>query len=93
MADIALTLIQHGASSGLAGLDQLGKELSLFLRLIYDAPGTNALDNDCPLVEVEWQAMDPQRSFVRISPIPPQLRRERHPKTSHPSPLCSGVTR
>jgi hypothetical protein len=59
MVDITLALTQHGASSGLAGLDELGEELSLFSRLVYDAPRRNAIDNDYPLLE--WQGMDPQK--------------------------------
>lgn len=36
--DTALVTIQHGASQGIPGLDELGEELSLLSRLVYDAP-------------------------------------------------------
>lgn len=40
LVDVALSIIQHGASQGLPGLDEFGEELSLFTRLIYDAPAS-----------------------------------------------------
>jgi hypothetical protein len=36
--DTALALTQHGASSGLSGLEEIGEDLSLLSRLIYDTP-------------------------------------------------------
>ncbi|KZW02565.1 hypothetical protein EXIGLDRAFT_705207 [Exidia glandulosa HHB12029] len=38
LVDVALAFIQHGASQGIPGLDELGEELSLLERLVYDAP-------------------------------------------------------
>ncbi|KAK1228613.1 hypothetical protein PQX77_008207 [Marasmius sp. AFHP31] len=37
MIDSALVLVQHGASQGIQGLDELGEELSLLSRLVYDS--------------------------------------------------------
>lgn len=34
----ALSLVQHGASKGIVGLDELGEELSLLSKLVYDRP-------------------------------------------------------
>jgi hypothetical protein len=34
----ALSLVQHGASKGIMGLDELGEELSLLSKLVYDRP-------------------------------------------------------
>jgi neuroblastoma-amplified sequence len=59
MIDIALELIQHGASQGLPSLAELGEDLSLLSRLIYDAP-TGPLG---PSVDDwtlrRWRAMEP----------------------------------
>ncbi|KAH8102506.1 Sec39-domain-containing protein [Cristinia sonorae] len=57
--DSALSLVQHAASHGVPGLDEVGEELSLLSRLVYDvAPPAN--------VEVEdewdfnrWKALTP----------------------------------
>ncbi|KAF9462109.1 secretory pathway protein Sec39-domain-containing protein [Collybia nuda] len=54
--DTALVTIQHGASQGIPGLDELGEELSLLSRLIYDAPqGLNIVDWTLD----RWRTMDP----------------------------------
>ncbi|OCF34580.1 hypothetical protein I316_03621 [Kwoniella heveanensis BCC8398] len=37
LLDIQLAWVQHGASLGVVGLDQLGEDLSLLSRLVYDA--------------------------------------------------------
>lgn len=57
MIDIALALVQHGASQGLPSLDELGEELSLLSRLVYDAPQGSDLQNDWTLAK--WSSMDP----------------------------------
>ncbi|KAF5385476.1 hypothetical protein D9757_005391 [Collybiopsis confluens] len=63
MVDIAFALIQHGASNNVPNLDELGEELSLLARLVYDAPhGDVRSDEDWTLAR--WRAMDPP-SVVR----------------------------
>ena len=39
LTDNALELVQHAASQGIPGLDEVGEELSLLSRLVYDTPG------------------------------------------------------
>jgi hypothetical protein len=59
MVDIALATVQHGASQGITNLDELGEELSLFSRLIYDAPKPESVDMDNDWTLERWKAMDP----------------------------------
>jgi hypothetical protein len=59
MVDIALATIQHGASQGIPDLDELGEELSLLSRLVYDAPQAEGRDVDDDWTLVRWNAMDP----------------------------------
>ncbi|KAI0068370.1 Sec39-domain-containing protein [Artomyces pyxidatus] len=59
MTDIALAVIQHGASQGLPGLDELGEELSLLSRLVYDAQGSERDHEDDDWTLDRWRAMDP----------------------------------
>lgn len=66
--DTALVLAQHGASSGLPGLDEIGEDLSLLSRLIYDAPRPSAKDEDHTLSG--WSKMTPSeviRSYLSHS--------------------------
>ncbi|KAL0951368.1 hypothetical protein HGRIS_008069 [Hohenbuehelia grisea] len=70
MVDTALTVIQHGASQGLPDLDELGEDLSLLSRLVYDAPqppdGVASEDWTYAL----WRAMDPSaviRAYLQYS--------------------------
>lgn len=66
--DTALMLTQHGASSGLAGLEEIGEDLSLLSRLVYDAPRPPAKDEDHTLSG--WSKMDPSeviRSYLSHS--------------------------
>ncbi|KAK0506297.1 Sec39-domain-containing protein [Armillaria luteobubalina] len=61
MVDIALAVVQHGASQGVPSLDELGEELSFLTRLVYDAPigdspGDWTLSN--------WRSMD-SRAVIR----------------------------
>lgn len=46
MVDIALSLVQHAASQGIMGLDEIGEDLSLISRLVYDAPSVNNVNQD-----------------------------------------------
>ncbi|KAF6766537.1 secretory pathway protein Sec39-domain-containing protein [Ephemerocybe angulata] len=58
MVDVALTLVQHGASQGIPSLDELGEELSLLSRLVYDAPQDPSSPSDWNLDL--WRAMEPE---------------------------------
>jgi len=57
MIDVALALVQHGAAQGIPSLDELGEELSLLSRLVYDAPQGNDLKDDWTLAR--WYSMNP----------------------------------
>jgi hypothetical protein len=57
MIDVALALVQHGASQGIPGLDEVGEELSLLSRLTYDTPFADEMPNDWTLAL--WHSMDP----------------------------------
>lgn len=57
MVDAALSLVQHGASQGVPGLDALGEDLSLLVRLVYDAPASAEHADDEWTLE-RWAAMD-----------------------------------
>lgn len=57
MVDVALALIQHGASQGIPSLDELGEELSLLSRLVYDTPHADEVSDDWTLAR--WYTMDP----------------------------------
>ncbi|KAK0208143.1 secretory pathway protein Sec39-domain-containing protein [Desarmillaria ectypa] len=61
MIDTALAVVQHGASQGVPGLDELGEELSLLTRLVYDAPTGDSPD-DWTLSN--WKSMD-SRAVIR----------------------------
>lgn len=58
MVDVALTLVQHGASQGIPALDELGEELSLLSRLVYDAPQNPSSPSDWNLEA--WRNMTPE---------------------------------
>lgn len=58
MVDVALLLIQHAASQGLPGLDEVGEELSLLSRLVYDAPSA-PIDADEDWTLAKWRSMEP----------------------------------
>ncbi|TFK77226.1 hypothetical protein BDN72DRAFT_873605 [Pluteus cervinus] len=59
MIDIALSLVQHAASQGIPGLDELGEELSLLSRLVYDThQDENSTVQDWTLSQ--WVSMKPQ---------------------------------
>jgi len=68
MVDTALALAQHGASSGLSGLDEIGEDLSLLSRLVYDAPRPATEDDGHTLSG--WSKMSPPeviRSYLSHS--------------------------
>ncbi|TFK30780.1 hypothetical protein FA15DRAFT_31165 [Coprinopsis marcescibilis] len=56
--DAALAIVQHGASQGIPRLDELGEDLSLLSRLVYDTHSTN--DDDWTLSS--WKAMTPEET-------------------------------
>ncbi|KAI9454016.1 Sec39-domain-containing protein [Russula earlei] len=58
MVDVALSMSQHATSQGIPGLDELGEELSLLSRLVYDA---QAAAEDVPEEDwtlEQWKNMD-----------------------------------
>ncbi|KDR85333.1 hypothetical protein GALMADRAFT_218426 [Galerina marginata CBS 339.88] len=57
MIDLALALVQDGASQGIPSLDELGEELSLLSRLVYDAAQGKDIEDDWTLAR--WYSMDP----------------------------------
>ncbi|KAH9944120.1 secretory pathway protein Sec39-domain-containing protein [Epithele typhae] len=58
MIDVALFLIQHAASQGLLALDEIGEDLSLIARLVYDAAqGKDGAAEDWSLAR--WRSMTP----------------------------------
>lgn len=61
LTDVALELVQHGASQGIPGLDSIGEELSLLARLVYDTPGASDARDDAKKWSLErWEALDEQ---------------------------------
>lgn len=57
--DTALATIQHGASHGVPDLDELGEELSLFSRLVYDSPQPREPHDSQDWTLARWRAMEP----------------------------------
>ncbi|KAI0756697.1 secretory pathway protein Sec39-domain-containing protein [Daedaleopsis nitida] len=69
LVDAALALVQHAAAQGLPGLDEVGEELSLIARLVYDAPqGEESASEDWSLER--WRSMGPadvMRAYLAYS--------------------------
>ncbi|KAL5534340.1 hypothetical protein ACEPAG_802 [Sanghuangporus baumii] len=63
MVDMALSLVQHGVSQGILGLDELGEDLTLLARLTYDASGRDDEPSE-PISLAEWSNLEP-REVVR----------------------------
>ena len=58
MVDAALGLVQHAASQGVPGLDEVGEDLTLIARMVYDAPlGEESAAEDWSLQR--WRSMEP----------------------------------
>lgn len=57
LIDIALATIQHGASQGIPDLDEIGEELSLLSRLVYDTFQGPEAEEDWTLHR--WYSMEP----------------------------------
>ncbi len=78
----ALALLQHGASQGVIGLDELGEDLILLDRLVYEAPQSSdpSLRSD-DWTLTRWQQLDPKHAmmaYLRYSTpgtIAPDIRR------------------
>ena len=59
LVDIALALVQHGASQGVPDLDEIGEELGLLARLVYDAPRPVGDTDDDGWTLSRWRSLDP----------------------------------
>ena len=57
--DIALATVQHGASYGVPDLDELGEELSLLSRLVYDSPQPDEPQDSQDWTLARWRSMEP----------------------------------
>ncbi|EAU92679.1 hypothetical protein CC1G_01724 [Coprinopsis cinerea okayama7 len=69
IVDAALAIVQHGASQGIPGLDELGEELSLLSRLVYDTPQAQFTNDDWTVSR--WRSMSPEsvvRAYLAHSP-------------------------
>lgn len=58
MVDTALLTVQHAISQGLSGLDELGEELSLLSRLVYDAQAAAKDGPEEDWTLEQWKSMD-----------------------------------
>ncbi|KPV78296.1 uncharacterized protein RHOBADRAFT_40843 [Rhodotorula graminis WP1] len=60
LVDVALALVQHGAARGVPGLDELGEDLSLLAKLVYERPraGDGVADGEVWSLE-RWRALSP----------------------------------
>lgn len=56
--DIALATVQHGASHGIPDLDELGEELSLLSRLVYDSPQPHEPQDSQDWTLARWRSME-----------------------------------
>ncbi|CAG8685811.1 15451_t:CDS:2, partial [Acaulospora colombiana] len=59
LMDNALALLQHGASQGVPRLDELGEDLLLLDRLIYEAPAPSEPSQQTDWTLYRWKAMEP----------------------------------
>ncbi|KAF7799235.1 hypothetical protein EIP86_010467 [Pleurotus ostreatoroseus] len=59
MVDNALSLVQHAASQGVPDLDQVGEDLLLFSRLVYDASPRGSDEGVKDWTFDSWKALDP----------------------------------
>lgn len=60
MLDMALSLVQHAGSLGIPDLDELGEDLSLMTRLVYDIPQAWAQDDE-DWTLARWRSMEPSQ--------------------------------
>lgn len=59
MVDRALALVQHGASQGIPDLDELGEELLLLSRLVYETPIPQDIEAADDWTLAKWRTMNP----------------------------------
>ena len=58
MVDVALSMAQHATSRGVPGFDELGEELSLLSRLVYDAQAAAKDGSEDDWTLEQWKSMD-----------------------------------
>jgi hypothetical protein len=58
MVDVALSMAQHATSQGIPGLDELGEDLSLLFRLVYDAQAAAKDGPEDDWTLEQWKSMD-----------------------------------
>jgi neuroblastoma-amplified sequence len=58
MVDVALLMVQHAVSQGIPGVDELGEDLSLFSRLVYDAQAAAEDGPEEDWTLEQWKSMD-----------------------------------
>lgn len=58
MVDVALSMAQHATSRGVPGFDELGEELSLLSRLVYDAQAAAKDGPEDDWTLEQWKSMD-----------------------------------
>jgi len=61
MVDVALAFVQYGASQGISGLEELGEELSLLERLVYDAPQAKNSTRGEDWTLDRWRSLQPRQ--------------------------------
>lgn len=59
MIDVALSLVQHAVSRGVAELDEVGEELSLLSRLVYDVGSTSGSTTTEDWTLERWKSLEP----------------------------------
>jgi hypothetical protein len=68
MVDVAIDFVQHGISLGVQGLDEIGEDLTLISRLVYDSPGGY---RDAQVASLsDWRSQEPMeivQEYVRCS--------------------------
>ncbi|KAI0814871.1 Sec39-domain-containing protein [Irpex lacteus] len=101
LLDNALSLVQHAASQGIPALDEVGEELSLLSRLVYEVPsGPSSTSVDWTLER--WKKLDPPavvRAYLANTPaddVPKQINKlvmpylfvleSRAERAGHPDP-------
>lgn len=57
--DVALATVQHGASRGVPDLDELGEDLSLLSRLVYDSPQPHEPQDSQDWTLARWRTTEP----------------------------------
>ena len=101
MLDNALSLVQHAASQGIAGMDEVGEELSLLSRLVYETPSELSSSSFDWTLD-RWKKLDPPavvRAYLANTPpddIPKQINKlvmpylfvleSRAERAGHPDP-------